>query len=521
MRLTRHPRPNANKRNKQAQDPNARERVFLVGVETPTKNQTNKPRGRPPAIKRRAGGLATPALPQQPSPQQQDAEPAPEPKTTKKSLFDIAASLEELARLADTAGLEVVGTTSQRLDPPNPKTYIGKGKVEEVRDEVQRLGVDTVIFDDTLTPAQLRALESELGGEYEVDGVDFLGRRSSSVRTVRVCDRTALILDIFNQRAGTKEAALQVQIASIDYQLPRLTRMWTHLERQSGSGQLKGMGEKQIEVDRRVLKEKRASIQRQLKKTRQERFYRKHQRGGRKESRAPVVALVGYTNAGKSTLLNALTKTQRPVFAEDKLFATLDPTSRKLRLPTSGGEVVLTDTVGFVQKLPTELVEAFRATLEEVITADVILRVVDISDPAAAAQLDAVDTVLNDLFAGYESSTPPRWQRKWLAGQGLGLDGEPLQDGDAGDDAALGEQPARRPRPRPPTISIWNKLDAAAEPDALVAMAARVGGGGAVCVSATEGVGLEDLLAKLEQALEANGIDPNVPGWARSSWDDA
>lgn len=505
------------------------ERVFLVGVETKNLNNDAPPSTSSssapstsssssflsPSVdkmppRQRSGGLAAPALPPVPAAtNKNDNEQAPKPKPKPKSppqprtpRFNIAASLDELGRLADTAGLEVVGSTSQRLDPPNPKTYVGSGKVQEIKAAVARYGVDTVIFDDALTPAQLRALEAELAGEYQVDGVDFLGRRGKGVRSVRVCDRTALILDIFSQRAATREASLQVELASIEYQLPRLTRMWTHLERQSGSGQVKGMGEKQIEVDRRVLKDKRARIQKELKKTRQERFYRKHQRGGRRETREPVVALVGYTNAGKSTLLNALTRTQRPVFAEDKLFATLDPTSRRLRLP-GGGHVVLTDTVGFVQKLPTEVVEAFRATLEEVVEADLIVRVVDISDTAAAAQLDAVDAVLESLFTN--KSRAPRWQRKWLDSQGLSEEYEE-------------NAPGRRARP--PTLSVWNKVDAAASPDELKMAASRVStlaaakarmSGGAICVSATERTGFDDLLQRIEDILAANDIDAPVP----------
>ncbi|TVU03082.1 hypothetical protein EJB05_51410, partial [Eragrostis curvula] len=261
-------------------------------------------------------------------------------KKTGGNLFGIEESLKELEQLADTAGLVVVGSTYQKLSNPNPRTYIGSGKVSEIRSAIQALDVETVIFDDELSPGQLRNIEKSFGGN------------------VRVCDRTALILDIFNQRAATHEAALQVTLAQMEYQLPRLTKLWTHLERQSG-GQVKGMGEKQIEVDKRILRTQ-----------------------------------VGYTNAGKSTLLNRLTGAD--VLAEDKLFATLDPTTRRV-LMKNGTEFLLTDTVGFIQKLPTMLVAAFRATLEEIAESSIIVHLVDISHPLAQQQIEAVDKVLKEL----------------------------------------------------------------------------------------------------------------------------
>ncbi|CAD6253626.1 unnamed protein product [Miscanthus lutarioriparius] len=259
-------------------------------------------------------------------------------KRTGGNLFGIEVSLKELEQLADTAGLVVVGSTYQKLSAPNPRTYIGSGKVSEIRSAIQALDVETVIFDDELSPGQLRNLEKSFGG------------------SVRVCDRIALILDIFNQRAATHEAALQVTLAQMEYQLPRLTKMWSHLERQAG-GQVKGMGEKQIEVDKRILRTQ-----------------------------------VGYTNAGKSTLLNRLTGAD--VLAEDKLFATLDPTTRRV-LMKNGAEFLLTDTVGFIQKLPTMLVAAFRATLEEISESSVIVHLVDISHPLAQQQIDAVERIDN------------------------------------------------------------------------------------------------------------------------------
>nr|CAB3491898.1 unnamed protein product [Digitaria exilis] len=288
------------------------------------------------------------------------------------SLFGIEESLKELEQLADTAGLVVVGSTYQKLSTPNPRTYIGSGKVSEIRTAIQALDVETVIFDDELSPGQLRNLEKSFGG------------------SARVCDRTALILDIFNQRAATHEAALQVSLAQMEYQLPRLTKMWSHLERQAG-GQVKGMGEKQIEVDKRILRTQISALKKELESVRK---HRKLYRNRRQSVPIPVVSLVGYTNAGKSTLLNRLTGAD--VLAEDKLFATLDPTTRRV-LMKNGTEFLLTDTVGFIQKLPTMLVAAFRATLEEISESSVIVHLVDISHPLAQQQIDAVDGVLKEL----------------------------------------------------------------------------------------------------------------------------
>ncbi|XP_047091084.1 GTPase HflX-like [Lolium rigidum] len=286
--------------------------------------------------------------------------------------FSIEESLKELEQLADTAGLTVAGSTYQKLSNPNPRTYIGSGKVAEIRSAIQALDIETVIFDDELSAGQLRNLEKSFGGG------------------VRVCDRTALILDIFNQRAATHEASLQVTLAQMEYQLPRLTKMWTHLERQSG-GQVKGMGEKQIEVDKRILRTQISTLKKELESVRK---HRKLYRNRRQSVPIPVVSLVGYTNAGKSTLLNRLTGAD--VLAEDKLFATLDPTTRRV-LMKNGTEFLLTDTVGFIQKLPTMLVAAFRATLEEISESSIIVHLVDISHPLAQQQIDAVDKVLKEL----------------------------------------------------------------------------------------------------------------------------
>ena len=301
-------------------------------------------------------------------------------------LLPLEDSLEELALLADTAGVEVVGSVTQNLDTPNPKTFIGSGKVEEVKALANELDVDLVIFDNELSPRHQRELESEFGD------------------TFRVIDRTALILDIFAQHAQTSEGSLQVELAQYEYRLPRLTRAWTHLARQAGGGGgraggvggvgLRGPGETQLEVDRRIISRRIEFLKEELEKVR---AHRNRYRQRRKKSRIPVVALVGYTNAGKSTLLNKLSSSD--VYVADQLFATLDPTTRRVELP--GGQVVLfTDTVGFIQKLPTELVAAFRATLEEITEADVLLHVVDITHVNASAQAKSVHETLNDIGAG-------------------------------------------------------------------------------------------------------------------------
>ncbi len=293
----------------------------------------------------------------------------------RESRWDIGDSLDELCQLADTAGVDVVGRFVQRLDTPNSATYIGKGKTEEVRQARAELGYDMVIFDEELAPGQQRNLEDALG--------------------VKIIDRTALILDIFARRAQTHEGRLQVELAQLEYRLPRLTRLWTHLSRQTVGGVgLRGPGETQLESDRRLIRTRISQIKRELEAVRR---HRQLHRSGRRRAEVPVVSLVGYTNAGKSTLLNRLTAAGVP--AEDKLFATLDPTTRRLRL-ASGQEALLTDTVGFIQKLPTQLVAAFRATLEEIAEADVLLHVVDITHPNAADQVETVRQVLGQLGAG-------------------------------------------------------------------------------------------------------------------------
>ena len=301
------------------------------------------------------------------------------------SLISLEDSLSELSRLAETAGLDVVGETSQKLDTPNPNTFIGSGKVEEVVALVEETLADVVLFDNELSPRHLRELEEKLGAN------------------VHVVDRTALILDIFAQHAHTSEGILQVALAQYEYRLPRLTRAWTHLARQAGGGGgragsvggvgLRGPGETQLEVDRREIHKRIKFLKDELEKVR---AHRQRYRAQRKRSRIPLISLVGYTNAGKSTLLNHLTKSE--VYVADQLFATLDPTTRKIELP-GGHESLLTDTVGFIQKLPTQLVAAFQATLEEISEADLLIHVVDITHPNALEQAKAVEETLKEIKA--------------------------------------------------------------------------------------------------------------------------
>ena len=296
-------------------------------------------------------------------------------------------SLTELSLLANTAGLDIVGQASQRLESPNPKTFIGTGKVEEVKALIEEVQADVVLFDEELSPRHLRELERSFSDN------------------IRVLDRTALILDIFVQHANTSEGALQVELAQYEYRLPRLTRAWTHLARQAGGGGgraggvggvgLRGPGETQLEVDRRDIRRRISTLKEQLEKVR---IHRQQYRTRRKQSRIPVIALVGYTNAGKSTLLNQLSDAD--VFVADQLFATLDPTTRRVELP--GGHLALfTDTVGFIQKLPTTLVAAFRATLEEIAEADLLLHIVDITHVNAQAQAKAVYQTLIEIEADH------------------------------------------------------------------------------------------------------------------------
>ncbi len=349
--------------------------------------------------------------------------------------------MEELALLSDTAGLEVVGETSQKLDTPNPDTYIGKGKVEELKALVEETLADVVIFDDELSPRHQRELERALAPH------------------VRVIDRTALILDIFAQHATTREGILQVQLAQYEYRLPRLTRAWTHLERQAGGGGgsagsvggvgLRGPGETQLEVDRRLIRKRIAVLKDELEKVR---AHRQRYRAQRKRSRIPLISLVGYTNAGKSTLLNHLSKSD--VLVADQLFATLDPTTRRVDLP-GGHNSLVTDTVGFIQKLPTQLVAAFQATLEEIAEADLLIHVVDVTHPNAQAQAHSVAETLEQINADHI-----------------------------------------------PTIIALNKVDRLPEPE-MAAEAVR-DFPNAVAISALKGVGFKELMTMIEAELFEN-----------------
>ena len=350
--------------------------------------------------------------------------------------FDIEDSLEELGALADTAGLDVEGGTYQRLDNINPGTLIGTGKIEELIAFRDELGIDVFLFDDELSPRQQRELEKRL--------------------QIKVLDRTALILDIFARHARTREGQLQVELAQYEYRLPRLTRMWTHLARQAGGRAggvtggvgVRGPGETQLEVDRREINHRIAHLKEELEKVR---AHRARHRLQRKRSGIPVVAIVGYTNAGKSTLLNKLA--QADVLAADQLFATLDPTTRQVMLPSKDC-VLFSDTVGFIQKLPTNLVAAFRATLEEIVEADLILHVVDITHPNAEEQAAVVDQTLADLGAD-----------------------------------------------KVPQLVALNKVDRLADPEQVTEQLAEYPN--SVAVSAVTGYGLADLLNRIEGVLES------------------
>ncbi len=301
-------------------------------------------------------------------------------------LLSMDDSLRELALLAHTADLAVVGEASQRIRQPDPRTLFGSGKVQEIKALSEDAVADVILFDDELSPRHQRELERVFGED------------------VRVVDRTALILDIFALHAHTREGALQVELAQYEYRLPRLTRAWTHLARQAGGGAgrsgsvggvgLRGPGETQLEVDRREISRKITHLRKEIEKVRS---HRRRYRAQRKRAAIPTVAIVGYTNAGKSTLLNRLSGAD--VYVADQLFATLDPTTRRIEL-AGGREVLLSDTVGFIQKLPTTLVAAFRATLEEIREADLLLHVVDITHPNFRAQAQAVQQTLDELEVG-------------------------------------------------------------------------------------------------------------------------
>ncbi|MGH7770646.1 MAG: GTPase HflX [Candidatus Binatia bacterium] len=283
-------------------------------------------------------------------------------------------NLDELEKLAQSAGAKIVGRFTQQLRKVSPATLIGGGKVEEIQGVLRDIKPDLVIFDEELSPAQQRNLEAAF--------------------QIRVIDRSQLILDIFAQRARSNEGKLQVELAQLDYLLPRLTRRWTHLSRLGGGVGTRGPGETQLEVDRRRLRERIGTLKRRLATVERTRAL---QRQERIEVPYPTVALVGYTNSGKSTLMNTLTRAG--VIVEDKLFATLDPTIRCLRLP-SGEKVMVVDTVGFINKIPHSLIEAFKSTLEEVRSADLLLHLVDMTDPLYEEQIEVVEAVLRDIGAG-------------------------------------------------------------------------------------------------------------------------
>ena len=285
--------------------------------------------------------------------------------------WSVTDSLEELSHLAKTAGTRVVGTLTQKLDTPSPGYYIGKGKTEELVKLRDQTKYDTVIFDDELSPRQQRNLEEILG--------------------VKVIDRTALILDVFARKARTHEGKLQVELAQHQYLLPRLIGQWSHLERLGGGIGTRGPGESQLETDRRLIHKRISLLEHKIESVRKHRaLYRRR----RKDRGTPVVALVGYTNAGKSTLFNRLSKAG--VDTENRLFSTLDPVTRRLALPT-GEQLLITDTVGFIHRLPPSIVAAFRATLEELDEADVLLHIVDITHKNAANQCLTVESILRQL----------------------------------------------------------------------------------------------------------------------------
>jgi GTP-binding protein HflX len=358
---------------------------------------------------------------------------------TAPHLLSLEDSLGELALLADTAGLEVVGEATQKLDAPHPETYIGSGKVDEIKALVEETLAQVVVFDIELAPRHLRELEERLGAN------------------VRLVDRTALILDIFAQHAQTREGVLQVELAQYEYRLPRLTRAWTHLARQTGGGGgrtgssggvgLRGPGETQLEVDRREIRKRITSLKQDLEKVR---AHRMRYRAQRQRSQIPIIALVGYTNAGKSTLLNRLARAD--VYVANQLFATLDPTTRRVELP-AGHWALVTDTVGFIQKLPTQLVAAFRATLEEIAEADLLLHLVDVSHANAREQIKAVEQTLAEIEAGHI-----------------------------------------------PAILVLNKLDQVPDPDEALEVA-RDYPGTVVAISAMTGQGIPEMLREIENEL--------------------
>jgi GTP-binding protein HflX len=363
-----------------------------------------------------------------------------------RSVWSPSDSLEELAQLARSAGAEVVGTAVQRLDRTT-HTYLGKGKLEDLH--ASRDSYDTLILDDELTPTQQRNLENALG------------------EGIKVIDRTALILDIFSSRARTREGRLQVELAQHQYLLPRLAGQWSHLERLGGGIGTRGPGETQIETDRRLINRRILRLRRELDEVRK---HRDLYRSRRRAQEVPVIALVGYTNAGKSTLFNALTTGK--VAQSDRLFSTLDPVTRRIRLP-SGQHGLLTDTVGFIQKLPTSVVAAFRATLEEMKEADLMLHIVDMAHHNSKEQVQVVKNTLGEL----------------------GLDAKP-------------------------TLLVLNKVDLLLKSDGMApgynaTANLKPDMAGAITVSAAKRIGLDALLRGVDQAL-AEVVRVTVPAEAAS-----
>lgn len=298
--------------------------------------------------------------------------------TPEQSEQEVEEYLDELAFLADTAKIQAVESFTQKLDHPNPATYIGKGKLQEIAAKMEEDGIGVVLFDDELSPNQLRNIERIL--------------------KVPIMDRTSLILDIFASRARTAHAKTQVELAQYNYLLPRLTRLWTHLDRQRGGGtNMRGPGETQLETDRRIILSKIAKLKEDLKAIDKQKKTQRKNRG-----KLVRVALVGYTNVGKSTLMNLLSKSD--VFAENKLFATLDTTVRKVVIENL--PFLLTDTVGFIRKLPTELIESFKSTLDEVREADILIHMVDVSHPSFEDQIRVVNETLKDIIGGDEQQKP-------------------------------------------------------------------------------------------------------------------
>ena len=368
--------------------------------------------------------------------------------------WSLDSSLEELARLAETAGAQVVGTVSQHVEHFTPY-YLGKGKLQEIIDLKDRVHYGTAIFDDELTPAQQRNLERALD--------------------VKVIDRTALILDIFARHARTREGRLQVELAQHQYLLPRLAGQWTHLERLGGGIGTRGPGESQLETDRRMIRQRIARLQKDIEVVRQRRALH---RASRRRRGSVLVSLVGYTNAGKSTLMNALTHAD--VLVQDQPFATLDPVTRKLKA-SGGGDILLSDTVGFIQKLPTALVAAFRATLEEMEDADLLLHVVDVSDINAPNQKQTVNETLEGL--GLQDKPQITVLNKVDKVKAPVLS---LSSGDVSDDLVEGWQPPAHPSAG---------LMAAADEDTVI-------------VSALTGQGLDALLQRLQARVAALAPTP-------------